>query len=292
MRTHDLRFAPLPWIAALALLQALGCGSDRPTSAVNVPPSVTITGGPAEGADTPYRTELLWFGSDPDGLVDHYLVAVDAGERIGRGDSPSWMRIDASSAEFLFPATTPEPRTPSDDPISADWHTFHVKAVDDDGAESLPATRRFRALTREPSVTVTGLDDVYAERWELELEGVDPDGRTGRPVGYQWKLVDWVLSPFPPNPGSAIWWVVRSDARNWLIPDDAPAGTDSTDWWPPIDQVDPATAVVLSRPTHVGCCGQIFAVRAVDEAGAVTSMLDMRIGTVDEPGNVFVGDPP
>lgn len=219
-------------------------------------------------------------------------MAVDAGEQFGRGETLSWVRVDLTTASFLFPAATQRSVPPYDPPYtSSDWHTFHVKAVDNKGAESAADSRRFEAVTWTPTVTLLGPADFYADTWELELEGDDPDGPDQEPIGYQFKLVDWVLTPLPQIPISAIYWLVNSGSRNWLIPEDATAELDSTDWWPPLDRLDDATSVEIFRPSHVGCCGQILGVRAVDEAGAITHVSGFRVGAPDEPGNVFIGEP-
>jgi len=158
----------------------------------NLPPSVRITDGAAEGSQADYRAEFFWFGSDPDGFVEHFVYAVDdtclcrhkslTGELLSYTDSDTcdslaaelvdsetgynpfefeylyehpdsiWRRIDGYSGQFNFRAS--EEIEGADPPMSHNLHSFYIKAVDDRGARSGADSRHFDALTICPIVSI------------------------------------------------------------------------------------------------------------------------------------------
>jgi len=200
-----------------------GCGTAEPDGpgAENQPPSVRITGGVTEGGTASYRAELFWFGTDVDGIVDHFEVSIDEG---------GWTRTDQHSGSFAFTASSP-----TGGELSEDWHRFDVRAVDNENARSRPATRAFNAVTVAPTVALRGPTPSGAEGIaevssyiRVSWTGRDEDATTPdrRPVGYQLKLIEldssfeswgqvrrYLLHSVPPPDSST---TARS---NLLIPD-------------------------------------------------------------------------
>lgn len=278
LRAHVCR----AWLAPLAVVAgAIGCATDpiEPPGAENQPPSVRITGGVTEGGTASYRAELFWFGTDVDGLVDHFEFAIDEG---------AWTRTDQYSGTFDFSASTP-----TDGELSEDWHRFDVRAVDNEDARSQPASRAFNAVTVAPTVDLlgpvpTGADGIaeVSNYVRLSWTGRDEDASTAnrKPVGYQLKMVALDTS-------FQSWHDVRqfllhhlalpdtsSTARsNLLIPETlsvpftrplpSEAHFRRTDWWPKPDApIEDEEFVLRAIPRG----DYAVAVRAVDEAGAVT----------------------
>ncbi len=267
----------------VALLALVGCDwlnpSDDPEP--NKRPTAEITGGVTDGGETHYRVEILWAGSDSDGYVDHFLYAID----------DVWNRTEETSGDFLFSAQDPVEGAEWNQ--SHEWHSFHLKAVDDDGAESAPDVRHFNAITFAPSAWIVsprglGTEGIaavgrpFTVRWMGRDEDASQDNQL--PVGYQLKLVEIreqifylsrdeflaVIEPFLlPSPDQP------DAAPNLLIPDSLVVGdpdslTDETylasDWYTKVDAPLPDDLMTFdSLPQG----NYVFAVRAIDEARAV-----------------------
>ena len=75
------RMAVLARLAALALLALVGGGCATKVSDIflpNQPPEVRLTQAPVNSQDQYfYAYRMNWVGFDPDGRVDHFVIAVD-----------------------------------------------------------------------------------------------------------------------------------------------------------------------------------------------------------------------
>ncbi len=328
-------------IAAIGtLLLACDWEARTRTEIRNLPPSVQITGGAAEGAAADYRVEFFWFGSDPDGFVDHFVYAIDdtclcrytdaSGrpvesidgelcdslaslpdmslrfERFYDDAESIWKRIDAFSGSFNFQA---DDTIPGLEPARGhDLHTFYVKAVDDHGVRSSADYRRFDALTIAPFARILrptgrGAEEIatvstdFAVRWLGRDE--DSSRPDKKPVGYQLKLV--VV-------GNAITWpkwlflnYVRRQlksphVRNHLIPDSAiVSDPDSVyedtylkgDWYPKKSVLYQDETI---RFRDLAVENYAFAVRAVDEAGAIMPFSDFFVAGETAEGSSTGGN--
>ena len=262
-----------------------GCGWDglRERPHRNEPPTVRITGGVSEGGTTCYRTGFLWTGSDADGVIDHFLTAID--DTVTADGASAWSHVDGFEASYLLEASGPG--DPRDHPATASsWHRFFLKAVDDDGAASRTATRYFDATTIAPTARLLyphgqGAEKIaritrhHSVRWTGRDE--DASGFEPVPVGYQVKLVR-IDDPFTVHDEQVIRWLVHPIVRrkNVFIPPelarpdttDIPADSASilyheTDWYPKREA--PLTGRQLQLP-DIRWGAYAFAVRAVDEA--------------------------
>lgn len=288
--------------AALALAgcndSALGPGhADR-----NQPPDTYLTGGPpAFSTSTDYRVHLFWRGADHDGRIDHFdFILVDhpaagssadslaAGHQPGRvpgPDDPRWTATAATDSEFVTTADS-LPRPPQPQPgEDADfvrrqsfqrWHTFFVRAVDNRGAiDPTPEYRSFNASTLAPYVWLEspvfpGSEFQAPPTISFHWDGTDPldVGLFKPPVASRWTLrpsrrtVTGDYVGFPDSlyaqPESA--W---SRWQSWDAPDGAGRGV-IVRGLRPLEPESPAAGFYL------------FAVQAMDEAGAVTAVLDDR----------------
>jgi hypothetical protein len=226
----------------------------------------------------------------------------DECERMGlsaRASAESiWRWIDATSGTFAFTAATPD----SDDPTrSTDWHTFYIKAVDDDGARSPADSRYFNAYTIAPTAAITtplpqGADFATVPQYfHVRWTGHDEDAPSAdrRPAGYQLKLI---VIPDVFQSESVVKAMLMSPynlAPNLLIPEDRivedeEAVTDetylATDWYPKAAEPFPDDEWIFDD-LGPGPDAYAFAIRAVDEAGAVTPREAFRMCGPAREGN-------
>jgi hypothetical protein len=229
MKSYATPLRLLFLFAFVASIVATGCDWNgvRRNVQPNKPPTVRITGGAAEGQSEDYRVEFFWFGSDPDGTVSHFVVAIDdtcmctyeeviddipvevkgltieecvaAGQELNYEHPDSiWKRVDGFSGQFNFTAST-EIFGETNPPLATDDHVFYIKAVDDKGSESRADRRGFDALTIAPTVNILAPRGSGTEQSQqvstfvtIRWFGRDEDSTTPdkKPVGYQLKMVE------------------------------------------------------------------------------------------------------
>ncbi len=231
MKLAGISFTLLAILGLIVLFAALpGCENGH-SIYPNLPPRVSVTGGPPQGGESYYYVTISWVGWDADGTVKHFLYAID--------DTTQWTEIRELEETFLFTADSLR-----EGEEFGRWHTFWIKAVDNDGAKSLPDYLTFDARTVAPKTTIVKPCDMSAvicvrvpvgTTVRFAWEGEDPDcsDPAKKPVAYQWRLV-------PENQPDTSW--------HWSEP-------------------SPETEVVL-RDLPPGAVYR-FGVRAIDEAGAV-----------------------
>lgn len=268
---------PRPWRSALAWLPLammtaclgpLQCilipegdfGGEREP---NRPPTVQITGGVlADSADVGNLVHFRWLGADEDGVVRWFEWAVD-----DTASESAWHRTPNAQQTVLLQATRA-----ARDGTATDWHTFYLRAVDDQLAYSQIEERVFNARTIAPTSRLTHPWPVDAARWATTLrfswrgEDLDASGLDQQPALYEIKHIE------DPGVDVADELAVRrlfEEAPNLLL------------------QPDP-DAISSGHPAGVGCAWQrvpgnvtemwvrdmevgrryLFGVRAIDEAGA------------------------
>ena len=155
----------------------------------NLPPEVFISSGPPENTPTHFKVNVFWYGSDPDGRVERFLVKTvkDA----GRDDFPegsAWDSlggwVETVSKESTFTLLADSCCIGSGSTVSAvsPWGIL-VRAVDNEGAVSEePATIFFQAKSIIPHVTIvapvklaTSFRSVPPQPF-IAWKGLDPDG--------------------------------------------------------------------------------------------------------------------
>lgn len=255
-----------------------GAGEDRDDDGTgvfvpNMPPSVAeLSATTPHDLGAVYEVEFSWTAYDADGRVDHFLYCVDPEDLAGTG--ATWHTTKADSVTLTFQDGTFEATEAMEefgaDPrqIGGEYHAFVIKAVDDMGAESVPDYVAFNSSTICPRTSILApppvgeLGDCRLVRQEVGLwvtfywSGEDPDGvTTGAPVGYMYKLKD----------------VPRmSDCETIatsLYEDQAP--------WIEVGGDTRSVTLDLVSGTDYG-----FAVRSIDETGAIEPMLVIN-------GNLF-----
>ena len=275
----------------------LGIDKRRP----NRPPDTVLSSGPPDSTHgTPYKVHLYWWGNDPDGDIDHYdFIMVDhpaIGDSIEGGaahrvdvavpapDDPRWTATHSRDSLFTTRADTlrrdprPGPGEPLDRVREAPferWHTFFVRAVDNEGTcDQTPDYRTFNSQTLAPTLglnwpvragsTYLG-PRVIVFRWN----GEDPvgDGSSVKPVATRWVLIESLRGAagrYTSFPESLYHLPERYRWSPWAK-------------WGAADSAGVRAVVRNLRTVADGGTGAyIFAVQAVDEAGAVTQVFDYQ----------------
>lgn len=195
MKIRHLTATPAIIALGAALIAAWGCNKkpNVPIVIGNRSPEVRITSAPLDTtARNYYVITLNWIGFDPDGRVDHFLLAIDPPK--DPGSDTLWETTTENQTTRSFPSPLPDRR---DITRSSDFHVFVIKAVDNLGAVSPPVARAFWSYTVAPRVEVRvpranslvtyNMPPAMLFRWE----GFDDDGVfTQKPVQYKFKMLD------------------------------------------------------------------------------------------------------
>jgi hypothetical protein len=315
MRRHAFGFVLLAVTIGIG-----GCndGLRIETQRPNLPPDTQLTSGPPDSTyATTYRVQLAWTGSDADGsiarfewiLVDHLAIQdsitgpVDDPMRVvvtvPGADDPRWTSTTGRDTIVVSSADTlrSDPRPP---PGSGDgeigehnrlvrlrsferWHTFFVRAIDDKGtADPSPDYLSFNSTTLAPEVQLLPpIDPVYLEH------------RGARQMAVHWTGRDPIDGTTFTDPIASRWVVMPTrktlDNRYVGYPDDLyqlPSGSEWSMWrrWDAADGSGRRAELRDLRPVDgTGSGYYLFAVQAMDEAGAVTPVFD---ATTPEKNNV------
>ena len=244
-------------LAALAF--GAGCGQRaNPLAVRNTPPEVHFTApaAPLAGASGAIHT-ASWIGTDRDGRIDHYLVAVNPAsfERIDAG----WTRTVERSLPVATHRVAPLAARGDMSPVGRREPVIvAVRAVDDRGAMSDAVGRAYFDDNVAPSVQITSprpsrlIEPVLPPAFRIRWEGTDPDGRfTQRPVKYKFRLFDRSDPEFPVQLA-----IDHPDSlRNFYAP--VFAGWDSL----------PGDTTEISFSNLVPDRRYLFVITAIDEAG-------------------------
>jgi len=267
---------------------AAGCGTDeRP----NQPPTARLTSAPPDGSEASFRIDLSWTGSDPDGRVDRFEYAVDppaaftedeiahGGPDVmsevvpGENGAPAvtritktldggtisfdWVHTTDTGGTFTFSATRAD--SSGEDTLRAPtgrftgMHAFYLRAVDDDGAASVPDRSAFTATTLAPVSRIT--------RPAIDGEGTL---RLGNAVSFAWTAQD----PDGDTPSAYLYRVIVLPTESVSTVASSVFFDDPNSEW--IRTTEPSYENLgLNAPAQF-----IFAVRAVDAAGAVEPFVD------------------
>lgn len=251
-------------VLALFGIVLAGCGTFLPddtaegTRVANQRPGVKITAGAAtsDSSGIDYKVEFHWHGTDDDGLVALYQYAIDdtISER-------AWHDTTSFSSLLKFRATRVEP---GGNQLS-DWHSFYIRAVDNEFAVSRIDSRLFNAKTIAPQSRIT-FPDLRTQQipqllrtavitWDGEdLDSSRPDRK---PLFYEYKLVRIreVTDPEEAFVDSIL------NGDNLLL-DTLRVGSKKA--WIRV----PETTRTLQLNDLPGTARLAFAVRSIDEAGA------------------------
>ena len=177
----SLRIVSAACIVAAALVTP-GCGKklSNTLGLPNQPPTVHLTSAPPVSSGAlQVSHRMSWTANDPDGRVDHYLIALNP-RSVVRVDA-SWQSVrDQERTLTLRRATPGALRKDADD--GRELTVFAVRAVDDRGAVSDPAYRAMFADNIAPSVRITSpvpnhlITALVRPDIRIRWQGNDPDG--------------------------------------------------------------------------------------------------------------------
>jgi hypothetical protein len=269
------RYRHLVWGAAMGAVIAFGaCASDTIDGehATNQAPSVWLAAAPPEGSTGTYTVQLFWGGWDPDGEIAkyEYLVTDNVTGVFNPADTVDvpWNPVVGNDSTFTFSADSLQDDNPSSQKaIFARSHTFFIRAVDQEGLRSRePAYRSFTSRTISPEVRIT------VPRAELGITPADMP-----PIStISWIATDYVNDEFTKQDPESVQWALVSTvghgdyASTIQYLRENPA---APEWYPwswyraPGDSGKSWTTPPLEFGDYV------FAIRAKDEAGAVTPVL-------------------
>lgn len=176
-----------------ALLALAGCAKGVEKQFVsNQVPVVRLTHAPVTPTSREeYAYRMNWIGYDPDGRVDHFIYAIDPAN-LDRPDT-TWQRTTLNEQLFYFRASNPDEPINPQNPTASDFHTFAIRAVDDQGGQSETIYRTFFSFTAAPIVTIQSprpsIDEpILTPATRIRWAGIDTDGLTGKPVKYRFRL--------------------------------------------------------------------------------------------------------
>lgn len=194
-------------VVLCAAFASWGCGKGGTagTTINNTRPTVELSSAPIEGDTTFYSVRLNWFGSDADGQVTRYMYAEDPVP----GQDTAWVETSASETVIFWNSPGPtDPLPPLGSVIiSRGYHTFVIKAVDNENLASAPVSRSFTSRTVAPSTQITRPRPndqqpvSVVPSVTIDWIGTDPDGEISqRPLRYSFMLVP-ASDINPNNPG-------------------------------------------------------------------------------------------
>ncbi len=289
MRVARLNPTALGLIAvAFSVIAMTGCSVDGidGEEVENLAPNVWLASAPPEGSEDTYTIRLFWGGWDPDGQIAYYEFAITDNDNgpfnpADTTGSDKWHRVVANDSVFTFSAdqqSNPNDNTDLSQKFERS-HTFFIRAVDDEGRSSTqPAYRSFTAFTISPEISVTvppklsfgpaAVPPITTFRWTA-TDFISDENTSQDPESVQFVLKS--TSEFNGNWNATVDWIRNAPDSVWSNGKAAQNGggpgswlyyglpNDSGKFWttPPLD------------------FGQyVFAIRAMDEAGAITPVLD------------------
>jgi hypothetical protein len=263
----------LQWVLVLLLLSATGCllipsDTEKGTRVENERPLVSITAGAAtsDSSGIDYKVTFQWRGSDDDGVVTRFQYAMD-----DTTTESAWHDTTGFGTLLKFGASHNTDGASSG--IFRDWHTFYLRAVDNEYSVSRVDKRFFNARTIAPTSEITfpkiaaGSIPSLVKTFVIEWKGEDLDSSNPEkvPAYFEYKLIR-LRRAFESDAD-----VVDSLlVKNNRFLDTLSAG-DKTRWIRVSSKI--RQRVLQDLPDTQGEVF-VFAIRAVDEAGAVEPNLD------------------
>ncbi len=266
-------------LAAAALLCA-GCSENAfiDSTETNAPPTIRLVNGPVEQDVVGYKVELSWLGQDRDGKVERYEFVVCDGDPLGfnRQDTTGlerWTKTPRTDSVFVLAADQYDTTVTIGGGTFSRFkrtHTFFVRAVDDRGSRSEPAYRSFTTWTLAPGVTI----DFPPNAFPGQTQTLPPI------VRFHWVGTDPRDDPWHVAKVDSIryLWTVWTDGTVQELNERLDRFESLWSRWIATDAPgDSGTTVVLGDDEMLDMKSRyVFAVQAKDEAGAVTSIFDMR----------------
>jgi hypothetical protein len=240
----------------------------------NQPPQVWLSAAPPEGSVSKYTVKLYWGGWDPDGDIRYYEYLV-TDNKTGVFDpadlqNGQWLRVIANDSTFTFSADSLV--NPNTAKLAAEFvrsHTFFIRAVDEQGLLSDYAYRSFTSRTLSPDV-------------QIDIPRASGGSAADVPpiATFRWRATDYVDDLNTKQDPESVQYVLKSTAPfggdftktlNYLR---TPASHDDWSDWVYYKTPGDSGKFWTTAPQDFGT--YMLAVRAKDEAGAVTPVLDEK----------------
>jgi hypothetical protein len=271
-----LRTSALIVLITLTVVQVWSCSSTTDGELKeNKPPTVWLSGAPPEGSLESYIIKFYWGGWDPDGEISHYQFCItdnkegnfDPADTTG---SDMWETVIRNDSTFSFTADVLEENKPDDQVAEfRRSHTFFIRAVDKTGtASTQPAYRSFTSRTLSPEVNIT-----IPVRKQLTPAEVPPI------TTFRWTATDYISSKMLKQDPDSISFLLEplalhnndwNETIGWVrgLP------VDSKEWgeWFWYKTPNDSGKFWTTPPQDRG--NYLFAIRAKDEAGAITPVFD------------------
>jgi hypothetical protein len=234
---------------------------------------VWIAAAPPEGSVSSYTVQLYWGGWDPDGEIAFYEYFVTDNHTgiFNPADTvdATWGAVFGHDSTFTFSADSLSAPLPGHNvAVFTRSHTFFIRSVDREGLRSVSEHRSFTARTLSPEVTIV------TPRRALGLTPSDVPPITT----YEWTAVDYIDDlEFTQAPDSVQWALEstrnhRDSFAETLEFLRTPASADVWHPWTYYRAPQDSGTFWTTPPMDFG--NYVFAMRAKDEAGAVTPVLD------------------
>ncbi len=263
-------------VAFAAILFMSACASDTIDGKRldNQAPTVWLAAAPPEGSTGTYTVSLYWGGWDPDGEIANYEYLIT--DNITGVFSPSdtvgapWYPVVGNDSTFTFSADSLVDANPQGQTVTfVRSHTFFIRAKDTEGLRSRePAHRSFTSRTISPEVWIK----VPVANLGLTAAELPPISTI------QWTATDYIDDLIAKQEPESVQWALvstsnhsNSFAQTVTYLQNTPNAPEWTRWrWyrAPGDSGKSWTTPPLDFGDYV------FAVRAKDEAGAVTAVLN------------------
>ncbi len=251
----------------------------------NKPPEVWLSSGPVEKDTTGYRVHFYWSGWDPDGEIDHFEFVIADGDPFGFDPDDTtgiekWTRTDSYDSTFKVTADELVGAYEENELYTRyeKTHTFFLRAVDLEGMGSRAATRSFTAWTLAPTITIdrprlqSSSIQAYSSKITFGWTGRDPIDAVANvqdPDSIRY-LVWSIKVPFD-WPVSKPYWIVDDLNQNpWRFEDSW------SKWISYSAPNDSGRVTIIGDDEILEPSQYIFAMQAMDEAGAVTAIFRLN----------------
>jgi hypothetical protein len=224
--------------------------------------------------------ELFYRGADFDGTVVHYdyflrtyprsvatIEDVSARLQTPAPGDPGWTRAGGASLELVVAADTLRGDPLAGANVFDRWHTFYVRAVDQEGAlDATPAWVSFQAFTPAPQPWIQApaergatrdLPPTFVMNWSA-IDSIGGTLGTQDPVASRWVLLPAVLD----GGGQPLGFPAALHAL------------EEADWSPWAEWAAPDSSGREAVFRDRGAGGWVFAVQSRDDGGAVTPRFD------------------
>lgn len=267
-------------LGLLAVLAANSCSNDTfvGTEVGNQPPEVWLTTAPPEGSTVHYQVHMYWGGFDSDGTVEYYEWAISdngtgAFDPADTTGADKWHAIEVGDSIFHVSADQLADSASIGSNKMQPYefrrsHTFFIRAIDNDGTPSPVAYRSFTARTLSPTVNI-----LFPKAVGVSLIYVPPL------ITFRWTARDYVDDMTQAQEPESVRTIVVNTGPYDFDPDRTldyiRSHPDAPEWNPWVWYHAPADSGRFWRPPVPLPLGRfIFAVQAMDDAGAVSPVFD------------------